>query len=86
MELNKEKFIELFDREFNASYAEASRQLGVASAQIFRIVNNEDTSNAGAKFFGKLITYCDTHKLNFRKYIFLPKPLTAVNESKKGAK
>ena len=82
MELNKEKFIELFDSEFEASYAEASRQLGVASAQIFRIINGKDNNNTGAKFFGKLITYCDTHKLNFRKYIFLPKPLTTVNKKK----
>lgn len=82
MELNKAKFIELFDNDFNASYAEASRQLGVASAQIFRIVNNEDSANTGAKFFGKLITYCDTHNLNFRKYISLPKPLTVVNKKK----
>ena len=80
MELNREKFIELFDTKFNASYAEASRQLGVASAQIFRIVNGNGGSNTGAKFFGKLITYCDMHKLNFRKYIFLPKPLTVVNK------
>lgn len=78
MELNKEMFIKLFDKEFKASYAEASRQLGVAPAQIYRIINNKTNSNAGAKFFGKLITYCDTHNLNFRRYIFLPKPLTGV--------
>lgn len=77
MELNKKAFEEMFNTEFNASYAEASRQLGVASAQIFRIINNN--GNAGAKFLGKLITYCDVHKLNFRKYISLPKPLTTVN-------
>ena len=81
MELNREMFIKLFDTNFNASYAEASRQLGVASAQIFRIINSN--GNAGAKFLGKLITYCDTHKLNFRKYIFLPKPLTVVNKGGK---
>lgn len=80
MELNREMFIKLFDENFNASYAEASRQLGVASAQIYRIINNKTNSNTGAKFFGKLITYCDTHKLNFRNYIFLPKPLTIVNK------
>ena len=83
MELNREMFLKLFDENFNASYAEASRQLGVASAQIYRIVNNEKTSNTGAKFFGKLITYCDTHKLNFRRYIFLPKPLTTVKGRRK---
>lgn len=81
MELNREMFINLFDTHFNASYAEASRQLGVASAQVFRIVNGR--GNAGAKFLGNLIVYCDTHNLNFRKYIFLPKLLTTV---KKGGK
>lgn len=80
MELNVEKFTELFDTNFNASYAEAGRQLGVAPAQIFRIMNNK--GSAGAKFLGKLIIYCDTHKLNFRRYIFLPKPLTVVNKRK----
>lgn len=81
MELNKKTFTKLFDKQFNASYAEASRQLGVAPAQIFRIIN--DDGNAGAKFLGKLITYCDTHNLNFRRYIFLPKPLTTVNKKEK---
>lgn len=81
MELNKEMFIKLFDTNFNASYAEASRQLGVASAQIFRIINAN--GKAGAKFLGKLITYCDTHNLNFRRYIFLPKQLTTVNKKEK---
>ncbi len=81
MELNIEKFTELFDTNFNASYAEAGRKLGVAPAQVFRIMNNK--GSAGAKFFGKLITYCDYNKLNFRKYIFLPKPLTVVNKSKR---
>lgn len=81
MELNKEMFIKLFDTNFNASYAEASRQLGVASAQIFRIINGN--GEAGAKFLGKLITYCDIHNLNFRKYIFLPKILTVINKKEK---
>lgn len=83
MELNREMFIKLFDENFNASYAEAGRQLGVAPAQIYRIINDKASSNTGAKFFGKLITYCDTHKLNFRKYIFLPKSLTTVNRKEK---
>ena len=48
MELNIEKFTELFDTNFNASYAEAGRKLGVAPAQVFRIMNNE--GSAGAKF------------------------------------
>ena len=78
MELNKEMFENLFNDNFNASYAEASRQLGVASAQVFRIINNN--GQAGAKFLGKLIAYCDIHKLNFRKYIILPKLLTTVNK------
>ncbi len=78
MILNKEKFIELFDTKFNASYAEAARQLEVAPAQVYRIINCN--GEAGAKFLGKLIAYCDMNKLNFRKYIFLPKLLTTVNK------
>lgn len=80
MELNKANFIKLFDTKFNASYAEASRQLGVSSAQLYRIINSKSKSNTGAKFFGKLIAYCDAHKLNFRNYIFLPKSLTTVKK------
>ena len=78
MEINRVEFINLFEKNFNASYAEAGRQLNVAAAQVYRVVNNE--GEAGAKFLGKLITYCDTHGLNFRKYIFLPQLLTTVNE------
>lgn len=82
MELNREKFEQLFYDKFNASYAETSRQLGVSPVQIFRIINNK--GNAGAKFLGKLITYCDTHNLNFREYIFLPKSLTGINKNVTG--
>ena len=77
MELNTEKFKELFEEEFNGNYAEAGRQLNVAPAQIFRIINNK--GKAGAVFFGKLYAYCDTHKLNFKSYIFLP----SLNKSRK---
>ena len=68
MELNIEMFKELFDTRFK-SYAEAGRQLNVAPAQIFRIMNRR--GKAGALFFGKLYTYCNKHKLKFEKYIFL---------------
>lgn len=78
MELNIKMFIKLFDTKFSASYAEASRQLGVASAQIYRVINKN--GKAGAKFLGKLITYCDCNNLNFRRYIILPKPLTVINK------
>lgn len=80
MELNQKAFIELFDSNFNASYHEAGRQLGVAPEQIHKIINSN--GKGGAVFFGKLISYCDANKLNFRKYIFLPKPLTVVNKNK----
>lgn len=77
MELIKSEFIKLFEKQFKASYREAGRQLNVAPEQVYRIVNG--TSKAGAKFFGKLISYCDTHNLNFRRYIFLPELLTTIN-------
>lgn len=78
MELNKHKFEELFREKFKESYAEAGKQLGVSSAQVYRIINNK--GSAGAKFLGKLISYCDINKLNFRDYIFLPQLLTVVNK------
>lgn len=70
MELNVDMFIKLFDKDFKGSYAEAGRKLKVAPEQIYRIINKK--GKAGAVFFGKLYTYCDEHKKNFKNYILLP--------------
>lgn len=67
MELNIDKFKELFKKDFRENYAEAGRQLNVAPAQIYRIINNK--GKAGTLFLGKLYAYCKKHKLNFESYI-----------------
>ena len=67
MELNMDKFTELFKKKFKENYAEAGRQLNVAPAQIFRIMNNK--GKAGVRFFGKLNAYCKKHKLNYDDYV-----------------
>ena len=72
MELNMDKFTELSKSEFKENYAEAGRQLNVAPAQIFRIINNQ--GKAGALFLGRLCTYCNKHKLEFKDYIILVEP------------
>ena len=70
MELNMDKFTELFKNKFKENYAEAGRQLNVAPAQIFRIMNNK--GKAGVTFFGKLNIYCKKHKLNYDDYVLYP--------------
>jgi len=67
MELNMDRFKELFKKYFKENYAEVSRQLKVAPAQIFRIINNK--GKAGVTFFGKLNAYCKKHDLNYDDYV-----------------
>ena len=53
MELNLDKFNELFKDKFDESYAEAGRELHVAPAQIYRIRNKQ--GKAGAVFLEDFI-------------------------------
>lgn len=69
MELNLDKFTELFKSEFNQSYAEAERKIHVAPAQLYRIMNKK--GKAGALFLGKLYTYCKKNRLKFEDYIII---------------
>ncbi len=63
------------------NYREFARQLGVDVAQLHRVMNTD--SNAGPKFLGKFMIYCNHHQINFNDYIFLDKPLHANNKKPK---
>lgn len=77
MYLNKSKIRILMDSNADGSYREFARQLGIDVAQLHRVLNTE--SNAGPKFLGKLMVYCEKNNLKFNEYIFLDKPLHTCN-------
>ena len=70
MKPNIVKIEELLQRHFNGNKAAFAKALGVERSQISALLNHG--GRVGAKFYGGLIAYCDTHGLNFREYIFLP--------------
>jgi len=76
--LNKDELRKLLYERFNGNFTKMAKELRVNTAQLYRILEKE--SNAGAKFFGKLMAWCRQNSVDFNKYIFLPQPLTAVNE------
>ncbi|WP_298836576.1 hypothetical protein [Clostridium sp.] len=71
----------LMDERFNGSYTKLSKAIGVDAAHVYRVIAKNNTP--GIKFFNGIIKWCTDNQLDYRKYIFLPKPLTTVNEMAK---
>ncbi|MBM7868865.1 hypothetical protein JOC70_000334 [Clostridium pascui] len=70
MKPNVIKIEELLEKHFNGNKAAFAKAIGVERSQVSALINHGD--RVGAKFYGGLIVYCDTHGLDFRNYIFLP--------------
>ncbi|MBX4264080.1 hypothetical protein [Clostridium estertheticum] len=81
MGLNKFALKNLMDERFNSSYTKLSRAIGVDVAHVYRVLAKNNTP--GIKFFNGIIKWCTDNQLDYREYIFLPKPLTVVNKIKK---
>lgn len=71
MEPNVTKIRELLVNHFGGNKAAFAKAIGVERSQVSALFNHG--SKVGAKFYGGLIAYCDSHGLNFRDYIFLPR-------------
>lgn len=71
MKPNVVKIEELLEKHFDGNKAAFAKALGVERSQVSALLNHGDS--VGAKFYGGLIAYCDTHSLDFRDYIFLPR-------------
>lgn len=78
MGLNKFALKNLMDERFNSSYTKLSRAIGVDVAHVYRVLAKNNTP--GIKFFNGIIKWCTDNQLDYREYIFLPKPLTVVND------
>ncbi|MBU3185213.1 hypothetical protein [Clostridium estertheticum] len=81
MGLNKFALKNLMDERFNSSYTKLSRAIGVDVAHVYRVLAKNNTP--GIKFFNGIIKWCTDNQLDYREYIFLPKPLTVVNKTAK---
>ena len=81
MKLKKFELQNLMDERFNSSYTKLSRAIGVDVAHVYRILVKNNTP--GIKFFNGLMKWCTDNQLDYRKYIFLPKPLTTVKRNTK---
>lgn len=77
MYVKKDRLRELMLEKANGNYHELARLLGVNVAQLYRILNKD--GQAGPKFLGKLMAFCQKEGLDFERYIFLPRALTGVN-------
>jgi hypothetical protein len=74
--VNKQKLRELMvqttgTKEYPAGcYRAFARILDYDVGRVHRILNSPD-AKGGAKFLGKLKTYCEKHNLDFNQYISL---------------
>jgi len=78
--LNKYALRELMNERFNSSYTKLSKAIGVDVAHVYRVLVKNNTP--GIKFFNGLMKWCTDNQLDYREYIFLPIPLTVVNNKK----
>ena len=79
MNLKKSALQHLMDERFNSSYTKLSKAIGVDVAHVYRVLVKNNTP--GLKFFNWLMKWCTDNQLDYREYIFLPKPLT-ISKSK----
>ena len=70
MEINMGAINTLLREKFQGNQAKMAREIGVSRYQ-FNMVIKHNGKNAGKKFLGALIKYCDNNNYNFRDYIFL---------------
>lgn len=77
MSLNKYALRGLMNERFNSSYTKLSKAIGVDVAHVYRVLVKNNTP--GIKFFNGLMKWCTDNQLDYREYIFLPKPLTVCN-------
>lgn len=70
MVLNKDELRKLLYENFDGNFTRMAKELKVDVAQLYRILERE--GNAGAKFLGKLMSWCKENHIDFNKYIFLP--------------
>lgn len=82
MELNKSELKKLLYERFGGNFTKMAKELNVNVAQLYRIL--EKNSNAGSKFFGKLMAWCKQNYVDHNVYIYLPELLSVVNDKKIG--
>jgi hypothetical protein len=80
MDLKRPALQQLLEEWFGNSYTRLSRAIGVDVAHVYRVIVKENTP--GLKFFNGLMKWCTDNELDYRKYIFLPVPLTINNNIK----
>ncbi|MGH4138233.1 hypothetical protein [Clostridium sp.] len=78
MDLKKSELQHLLEECFGSSYTKLSKAIGVDVAHVYRVMVKNNTP--GLKFFNGLMKWCTDNQLDYRKYIFLPTPLTIDNE------
>jgi hypothetical protein len=77
MDLKRSALQQLLEEWFGSSYTRLSRAIGVDVAHVYRVIVKENAP--GLKFFNGLMKWCTDNELDYRKYIFLPEPLTINN-------
>ena len=78
MKPNIEKIKTLIKEQFCNDYRVMAKAIGVDTTTIYRVITKR--TNGGTKFFSGLIKYCETNKLSYKDYIFLPGALLYSNE------
>ncbi|MCB2295329.1 hypothetical protein LGK95_17740 [Clostridium algoriphilum] len=77
MGLNKSALQNLMDERFNKSYTKLSKAIGVDVAHVYRVLVKNNTP--GIKFFNGIMKWCTDNQLDYREFIYLPKPFNIVN-------
>lgn len=69
MELNVEAIKSLIEKETGGNISKFSKMIGVSPDHLYQALFYK--KSGGAKISGAIISFCESHNLDFRKYIFL---------------
>lgn len=80
--VDKKRFRERILSKFNGNYTECANALGVELAHLHKFLTKN--SNAGPVLMGALFKFCEKEGLDFKHFIFLGEPSTALDNQPTG--
>lgn len=70
MKVNIEELDKLLKEKFNNNQTLFAQEMGIERTHVNKVFKNKG-EGAGATFCGAIIRYCDSNKINYKKYINL---------------
>ena len=84
MKPNITELQKLVDDKFDGNKSSFANAIGLDRGQVSKILKNGTC--AGSLFFGGLLAYCESEKLDFKKLILYPDDVKKINKESRVSK